>query len=180
MKFTHATASIIGLAILSGCVLPTTITSNKSPTYKTEPKQIFVITDVGSEFGDEYFNAFQKKMTSITKDCGANITMSRITPLELDESTHLKKIKEFNADSIISIKRNGGTRDQYRLFHVIYDIKLLDVRSNKIIWRAETNFYRGGTIIPLQERGEALAIDITNKMKEDKLFNNCKIIKQDK
>ena len=42
---------------------------------------------------------------------------------------------------------------------------------------AAVTFYRGGTIIPSTDRGAALAVDITNKMKEDHIFRTCEVIK---
>ena len=40
--------------LLSACVAPTTIASNKAENYNKEPKRIFVLTDVGSEFGKDF------------------------------------------------------------------------------------------------------------------------------
>lgn len=86
-------------------------------------------------------------------------------------------MKMFKADTIMSVRRNGGTRNEYGIFHAIYNVKLVDVQTNKAVWREDTNFYRGGTAIPIKERGETLAVDITNKIKEDKIFRSCEIIK---
>jgi len=167
----------IASVLLSACVAPTTIASNKAENYTKEPKRIFVLTDVGSEFGKDFFDSFQAKLGAIARDCGAALEVSRISSLELDEKVHLNKMKTFKADTIMSVRRNGGTRNEYGIFHAIYNIKLVDVQTNKTVWRADTNFYRGGTAISIKERGEALAVDITNKIKEDKIFRSCEIIK---
>jgi hypothetical protein len=53
----------------------------------------------------------------------------------------------------------------------------MDAASAKIGWRARTDFYRGGTAIPAAERGATLAVDITNKMKEDGLLGTCAPVK---
>ena len=63
------------------------------------------------------------------------------------------------------------------LVDVIYDVRLIDVQSKRIVWRAAVTFYRGGTaIVSAADRGAALAVDITNKMKEDKVFRGCEVI----
>lgn len=41
------------------------------------------------------------------------------------------------------------------------------VKSNRTVWRAKADFYRGGTLIPIEQRGEALATDLTGKLKDD-------------
>ena len=165
--------------LVSACfVAPTRIASNKSENYTSEPKRIFVLTDVGTEFGKDFSDSFQRKLTAIAKDCGAALELTRISSLELDENIHLNKMKAFNADTLLRVKRNGGTADQYgTLLHVIYDVRLVDAPSNKTVWRANIDFHRGGIGIPITERGEVLAVDITNKMKEDKIFHSCEIIK---
>ena len=50
-------------------------------------------------------------------------------------------------------------------------------KAKRIVWRAAVTFYRAGTIIPSTERGAALAVDITTKMKEDHIFRACEVIK---
>jgi len=165
-------------ALIAGCAAPTKISTNKAQNYTTEPKRIFVLTDIGSDFGTEYANGFQRKAISIVKDCGAEMQVQFLSALELDESTYDQKRKAYKADTVLSIKRAGGTKSEYGvLIQVIYDIKLYDTLSNKVVWRANTTFSRGGGLIPVVERGETLAIDLTNKMKEDKVFQSCPLIK---
>jgi hypothetical protein len=158
------------------CAPATKIATNKAGGYTSEPKRVFVVTDVGTDFGDEFYDAFQRKLTEIIQDCGAQLQISRMSTLELDPGVHLKKMKAFNADTMMTIRRNGGTKSQYGLYHVIYDVRLIDVPSDKTVWRANTNFYRGGTLIPISDRGEVLAVDVTNSMKQDRIFSACPVI----
>ena len=165
------------LLLVSACVNPTKITSNKAPGYSKELKRLFVMTDIGTEFGAAYGDSFARRMQVIAKDCGADLEISWVVPLELDSSRHVTKMKAFSPDAVLHIRRNGGTKDQYgNLFHVIYDSRLIDMPINKAVWRSSTGFWRGGTAIPIAERGEALAVDLTNKMKQDGLFGACKVI----
>ena len=165
---------------LAGCAPATKIASNKAAGYSFEPKRMFIFTDIGSEFGNDFATAFQTKFTSIAQDCGVAVGLSRMSKLELDENIHINRMKSFNADTLLSIRRSGGTRRDLTdsgIFHVIYDIRLMDVQSSKVVYRATSDFYRGGTVIPITERGEALAVDITNKMKEDQVLRGCAPIK---
>ncbi len=73
------------------------------------------------------------------------------------------------------LRNNGGTRNQYNVpIQMIYDVQLNELRSNKTVWRANVNFYRGGTLLEsLKDRGEALATDLIEKMKTDGLLTSC-------
>ncbi len=177
MKVSRIALLALISVLVSACAAPTKITSNKAQGYTTEPKRLFILTDIGSDFGKAFADSFQGKLTAIAQDCGAVIEVSKISSLELDANVHTNKMKSFNADASLLIRRNGGTMNGSLLIHVIYDLRLVDVQSNKTVWRANTNFYRGGTAIPITERGEALAVDITNKMKEDQIFRSCPLIK---
>jgi hypothetical protein len=114
-------------------------------------------------------------MIPIAKECGAAIQIESISALQLDESIYDKKIKAFNPDSFLSVRRAGGTVSQNGgIILVIYDVKLTDMPSNKVVWRANIRFPRG--INSIAERGEALAVDLTNKMKDDQIFRSCPTI----
>jgi len=176
MKARHAAIIVLSF-VIGACAPATRVQSNKAQDYTSEPKRVFVLTDVGSDFGDEYAQAFQERLVGIARDCGAVIEVSRINPLELDNSARTARMKDFNPDVVLSIFRAGGTRNQSGLFHVIYDVRLQDVQSKKMVWRANFNFYRGGGLIPVADRGRALAVDITNKMKEDGIVRSCPVIK---
>ena len=170
--------AIVALSlVLWACAPATRVQSNKAQDYANEPKRVFVLTDVGSDFGDEYAQAFQERLTGIAKDCGAVLEVSRVSSLELDNSARTTRMNEFKPDVVLSIFRAGGTRNQYGLFHVIYDARLQDVESKKLVWRANFSFHRGGGLIPIADRGRALAVDITNRMKQDGIVRSCPVIK---
>lgn len=166
---------ILMTVILSACVSPpvTDINSKMAENYAGQPRKIFVLTDIGSDFGEEFFVAFEEKIKFLSKECGSDMLVSRLVPLELDEGVHARKLKEFGSDFLMSIRRNGGTQSQNTLFHVVYDARVVQMVGAKIVWRAKVDFYRGGTIIPLQKRGDALAIDLIRKMRADGIFKNC-------
>jgi hypothetical protein len=165
--------------LFSACVTPTQISSNKAQDYTAEPKRVFVVTDVGTDFGEDFANAFQAKLLAIAADCGSAAQLSRISALELDDRARVREVDTFKPDTFLSIRRNGGTKlPNGALVDVIYDVRLIDIQSKRIVWRAAVTFYRGGTaVVSAADRGAALAIDITNRMKEDHVFRTCEVIK---
>src|SRR5580765_4544364 len=161
------TLAAFGLLLVSACAAPTQISSNKAQDYTAQPTRLFVVTDVGSDFGNEFANSFHAKLINIASECGSAAEVSRISALELDDSTRRREIDGFKPDVFLSIRRNGGTK--------MSSGQLVDIQSKRIVWRAAVTFYRGGTIIPSTDRGAALAVDITNKMKEDHIFRTCEV-----
>ncbi len=167
-------AICLSTALLSACAAPTKIVSNKATNYTAEPKRIFVLTNIGPDFGQDFSDSFQGKLAALVRGCGAVVEVSRISSLELDESVHAARMTKFRPDTLMTLRRSGGTRNEFGLLlDARYDAKLIDVRSNKTVWRAEAVFNRGGTAIPLSHRGEAFAVDLTNKLKEDGIFRSC-------
>lgn len=162
---------IAGLLMMAACV-STKIQSNRAEDYAQQPKRLFVITNIGTDFGSEYAEAFRGALTRIAKACGAEVEMSILAPLELDESVHDQKRKAFNADTVLSVRRAGGTRDAYGLLNVNYDSRLINLATNKTVWRSSMTFHRN-RLVAIEKRGEALAVDLTNKMKDDRIFGSC-------
>jgi hypothetical protein len=172
------TLTVLFFLIIAGCAAPTKIASNKAADYNVEPKRIFVIADLGNQYSEDFYIAFVQKLKNIAEECSASLEASKASSLDLDPRIHLKKASENNADAVISIRPNGGTKDQYgNILRTVYDARMLDVKTNKFVWRADIDFARGGTLIPRPKRAEALAIEITNKMKEDHILNSCPLIK---
>ena len=174
---THKHSLLLAVAFLcAACAAPSRIVSNKAADYTQEPKRLFVVTDIGTDWGMDFFNAFKARLGPIVAECGGVLEISRISSLELDENVHVRKAVAFKADSLLSIRRNGGTKDQYGgTIDVIYDSRLHDIKSNKVVWRSSTRFARA-PLFPIAERGQTLAIELTNKMKTDGLWHNCPVI----
>lgn len=159
---------------LLACATRTSITTNKAPDYTREPKRIFVIANIGDELGIGYRNGFERKTIELFQRCGAELQFAYLSPLELDESIYEKKRIAYQPDSVLSIRRNGGTTDSNGtvLFLGIYDIKLFDVETNKVVWRGATRTSRGGSMSN-EPVGEGLAVALRDKLKEDQIFRSC-------
>lgn len=165
-------SACLAALLVAGCAAPTRIASNKASTYTTTPSRIFIITDIGSEWGAEYANAFEQKFSDISKACGVSIRLSKISSLELDDTARQASMKSFEPDALLAIRRNGGTISGATVINMRYDLRLADPVSNKVVWRADASVVRGA-YLPMAQRGETVAIEISNKMKADGLYGNC-------
>lgn len=157
---------------VSACAPAAQIRSNKSAAYAKEPRRLFVVTDIGAEWGNSYYNGFKSRFTSLLSDCGAASEVSRVTDLELDDNAHQRRARKFNADAILNIRRTAGTKNGYGMFiDVTYDARMTDVESRKAVWRSNVKFMRGLDGLP--DRGQELAADIVKKLKEDGILRSC-------
>ena len=165
----------VALLLCVGCLQPSVIASNRDSDYKDFPKRIYAITDVGSEFSPEFYNKFTAKFTSIAKASNIEVLMNPISNLDLDDKTHITRMKDFSADTFLSIRRIGGTRSAYGdIIRAAYDVKMFDAKTEKRVWRANIQLYPEG-LRSIESKGDGLAIDITNQMKEDKVLEGDKL-----
>jgi ABC-type branched-subunit amino acid transport system substrate-binding protein len=160
----------ITLVLLAACATVPNITSNRAADYTGAPKRIFVITDIGTEYGKQYADAFQTRFIAAAKECGAEVQMLRTTPLDVDDNAQAQKIRAFAPDAILRFRRNGGTNSGGALVHVIYDARLIDLPTTKSVWRAVVNFHMGSIGFGLVDRSADMAADIVEKMKADRLL----------
>ena len=122
-----------------------------------------------------------QRLSSATKDLldemhavqPGKIQYTFIDPSESDD----EKTRKFGPDAVLTARHNGGTKDQYgKLILGIYDSRLADVKTGEIVWRASSTVSRGGITIELAERGDAFAVELSNKLKQDQIFRTCPII----
>lgn len=165
----HLAAAAVALC---ACAPAARIRSNKSAAYAKEPQRLFVVTDIGAEWGNGYYNGFKSRFTSLVSECGAASDVSRITDLDLDDGAHLRRARNFKADTILNIRRSSGTKNRYGMFiDATYDARMTDLESRKVVWRSNVKFVRG--LDALSDRGQALAADIVKKLGEDGILRSC-------
>jgi|GEM_PF-1819442 len=152
---------------------PANFTSNKAQDYNAAPTKIFVITDIGTDFGEDYANAFQEKFVTLLNSCNVESEVSRIVIYDHAVEARQQRLKQYKPDTLLTIKRNGGTAQQNALKSVTYDIKLIDLKTNATVWRATTD-YEKGDFLKLKERGTEFASELVAKMSSDALLRSCK------
>jgi hypothetical protein len=159
-------ACLVGL--LGGCALSTRLTTNQARDYKGNPRRIYVVFHSVDEYGPTFDRTFIAKSSQLAKDCGAALEGTTITGLELDKNAYLVAVKAFNPDTVLVLRRAGGTKTEFgQLLYLLLNIELVDVPANRIVWRAKADFHRGSSLIPIEQRAEALATDITGRLKAD-------------
>ena len=172
MKRAEILVLVLTIILVTACAEQVVISSNKAPGYMVKPKRIFVLTNIGSEYGKKFFNSFHKEMTSIANDCAVTMYVSKVSPLELDMRHHANKIKHFKPDAGLIISYRGGTLDYFgNVVMAKYDVMLSDLGYKRNVWRASIEFSVG------EFAGDVLAVEITNKMKEDGILHSCTMIK---
>ncbi len=161
-------------ALLAACAPQTRIVTNKASDFTREPKRIFVLSDIGDEMGKGFGVGFQRKIAALFQRCGIDTESVYLSALELDESIYAKKIEAYRPDSLLAIRRAGGTKDPNGVIvQANFDVRLTDVQSTKVVWRANINT-RGGFGMAVTV-GEALALELANKLKEDQILRSCPI-----
>lgn len=177
IAFTSKVLGLVALLALAACAPATRIESNRSASYTTQPTRVYVHTEIHPEWGNAFTAAFERRLGTILKECGAASQFGRIDKLELNEKARLDEMRKFGPDAVLTARHNGGTKDQYgKLILGIYDSRLADVKTGEIVWRASSTVSRGGITIELAERGDAFAVELSNKLKQDQIFRTCPII----
>lgn len=163
---------------LAGCAASVRIDSNRAAGFSIEPKRIFVVSEVGNEYGAEFTQGFQSRLRAIAAECGAVLDLSQMSTLELNSNVHVSRARAFNADLLLTVRRGGGTRDQYgNIIHVIYDARAFDARADKPVWRASIDFRGPGMAGQRAERAGVLAGELTNRLKNDGIWRGCAPVK---
>ena len=163
---------------LTACVAPTRIESTTAGGIDIAPEKLFVFSHIGREFGDGFYEPFLNRFSARLTVCGVRSAITTVGDLDLDNGVHTGKMKAFDPDYTMVIRRTGGTRMDFgRVIHAVYDVQLAQAQAPafKAVWRANVNFFRGGTAIPIANRGEALANDVVDKMIADGVLKNCPV-----
>jgi hypothetical protein len=161
---------ILGLA---GCAT-TKIISNKDPEYNEKLERVFIISQLEATLEQDFANAFHKSISSGFKLSGINVAITEVSELELGPGDLLKQAGEFEAKTLMTIQFAGGKKSMdYGIVQIIearFDVSLINMKTEKRVWRADVKFYPREVTTPIEEQAETLATGILNKLKEDGLI----------
>lgn len=162
------------LPFLLGCVGFASIESNGASSASVSATRIFVVMDMGEEFGKDYLEGFQAKFEAALKSCNVASQFSVVAPLELDGSGRIAAIRDFMPDAVLSIGKNGGTYVRWQGQQMRrYSLNLVEVRSGKAVWKADGVVTRGPQALPQAGTGALAARVFADKMKTDRVLGTC-------
>ena len=175
VRRTLGVASLVLTVALTACAPATVSTTNRARDYVAKPGRLYVIYLTNLAWGQDFVTTFRDKFREIAAQCGTTVEFESYTGLELEERGMLVRAAEFGADTILSISHGGGVimMPEGRRVSVQYATTLQDLRESRIVWRGKFDFGRGGTLIPIEERAQIFAIELTNSMKQDQLLRGC-------
>ncbi|PLP97570.1 hypothetical protein [Cupriavidus pauculus] len=168
-------ASLALTVALTACAPATVSSTNRARDYVAKPGRLYVIYLTNLAWGQDFVTAFRDKFREIAARCGTTVEFESYTGLELEERGMLVRAAEFGADTILSISHGGGVimMPEGRRVSVHYATTLQDMRESRVVWRGKFDFGRGGTLIPIEERAQVFAIELTNSLKQDQLLRGC-------
>jgi hypothetical protein len=129
LTFALSIAASCACVALAGCANPTSVRWNKADNYAGKPARVLLVTDIGSEYGDEFAAGFTRQFTALAAGCGASLDTVRTSPNDRARAEDQPRARDYAADTVLSIRRSGGTRSGGLVIHVIYDIRLIEMSA---------------------------------------------------
>jgi hypothetical protein len=174
LHFATSITAISTCIALAGCANPTSVRWNKADDYTGRPVRVLLVSDVGAEFGDDFASGFSRQFKTLASGCGSELDVVRIPAGDRSRVEDSPRVRSYGPDALLSVRRSGGTRHASGdLFHVTYDVRLIDMSQRKTVWRASADFYRGAPVTPAGDRGTVLANDLVSQMVEAVIWKDC-------
>jgi hypothetical protein len=156
---------VLSALLLSGCT-SVKLKSTKDSAAVKKVNRLFVLINQGETdkptLSNQLIGHFRNALTNTPVRCEFSIS----SPLDLDEKVHDAKIKEFNADGVLSISVTTFILSEYGGYPtIIYDVSLFDPESKKRLWRGSVN-NSGGTAL-MNRRMREMADAIVAQLKKD-------------
>lgn len=169
-------ALLVAAALLSGCATRASLVeSNRAQDWSGKLQKVYVQVTFMKEWGQEFSDAFEKRVGVLLTECGVASKVVRRSDLDLDSpEARAAELRQFGADSVLSVRPTGGGLNQDGVVVNRVFAAQLVVTPSRPVWRAVFTVYRGGARVEtLAQRGEAFAIEMTNRMKADRLLGSC-------
>lgn len=157
------------LAVLAGCAGQNSYESLKSPDYSKVPKNLLAIHLTTTPLDQ----AFESRLAEDFSKCGLN--------LQFTKSINPKIVTGANADTVLTVEILGGTRlvnwkdptvNSVRSINV--QLTLIDVESEKNVWRSRTDLINGVDTVVTRSANEARwADELADNMAHDGVLGKC-------
>jgi len=159
---------------LSGCVGVTggtVFTSHANLTNAAPVKLLMVLEDVqNGGFDHNMHEGFHVALTSGLTACGVALRILHPDPMDLDLSQYIDaNVKEFQPSAMLLINTTGGNIGG-RPSTLTYDLKLIDLESNRVTWLAKSNF---SIWVSDTDSGGGFGISIVSRLRDDGVLMSC-------
>jgi hypothetical protein len=118
------------------------VVSNKAGNYHQKLSKVFVL--IKSEVkAAKFSNTFATKLMSAFKEhhIQGEFTQRHSLSLETD-AEYLEKVKKFAPKQLMTIKQTAiNLRAPSIINTIVFEIQILDSKTNKIIWKGELDIY---------------------------------------
>jgi hypothetical protein len=162
---------------LSGCAAPPTVAeSNRAADWNGQIRRLYVQVTYQPEFGRDFSDALEDRLTRVFTECGVTVKVVRLSSLDLDNRQALStELRRFEADSVLTISPTGGGLNQDNVIVNRNFASRLIILPNRTIWRGNFKVFTGGSLTTerYSDRGNAFGIELTNRMKSDRLLGSC-------
>jgi hypothetical protein len=161
-----AAGVILGTLVLgSGCT-SVKLKSTKDPAAVRKINRLFVLINQGETDNAKLSNQLIEHFRNALSNSPVQVEFSIASPLDLDEKVHDSKIKQFDAEGVLSVSVTTFILSEYGGYPtIIYDVSLFDPELKKRLWRGSVN-NSGGTAL-MNRRMREMAEAIVSQLKKD-------------
>lgn len=173
--FCRAAPIMAAAFLINACASSASTTSYKSPAYDRNPKGVVVIQSVTEFFLATYAPTIHQVLSQDMAGCGivsrpiTKYTQENVADLgnqsaQLDISA---KVKEINADGVLTIAQTSNTRTNGTLTHMTYAATFFDITLKRVVWKAQIDISNG------HDAASVLANEIASRLAADGVFRSC-------
>jgi hypothetical protein len=91
----------------------------------------------------------------------------------LGTAPQLERMRQFRPDAVLRINRLDRIVTEDATHFRTYGVELADPRSGKTVWKANATLRGQSVLITTDKRAELFAVELTNRMKADGIFQIC-------
>lgn len=144
------------------------IASNKADNYHKKLSKVFVLIET-DEKASKFSNAFATKLMTALKKQNIDGRFVQKTTLSLEtDKEYLQKIEKFAPKQLVTIKQTAiSYKTPSILNSIIFEINIIDYKTNKIIWKGELDVYGQ---VGLNDTINKSLKEFLKKLKKDKLL----------
>jgi hypothetical protein len=155
-----------GVLFLGAGCTSVKLKSTKDPAAVRKISRLFVLINQGETDNPKLSNELSEHFRNSLSNAPVQLEFSIMSPLELDEKIHDSKIKQFNADAVLTIRVTTFVVSEYGGYPtIIYDVSLFDPEMKKRLWRGSVN-NSGGTAL-MNRRMREMAEAIVSQLRKD-------------